>query len=259
LKIVLDYLKYLLISRNLHGIHSPFVYQFVKEVIYSKKDDSSLFTEIEAIREKLKKDRSILINEDYGAGSLSIFKRKTIGQFAKSSSKSKKYAKLLYRLAKWHKPAYALELGTALGISSFYQSLAFGDNTHFISLEGNRQLVEITNKNKKALGLKHPEILVGNFNETLQMVLDNWPNLDWVFFDGNHQKEATLKYFEMCLEKASKTAIFIFDDINWSAEMQTAWEDIKQNNNVYLTVDLFFMGLVFLQKRPQKEHFVVRF
>lgn len=41
--------------------------------------------------------------------------------------------------------------------------------------------------------------------------------------------------------------------------MKEAWNEIKQHTNVYITIDLFFMGLVFLEKRPQKENFVVRF
>lgn len=66
------------------------------------------------------------------------------------------------------------------------------------------------------------------------------PQLDWVFFDGNHKKEPTIRYFHQCLEKASEKALFIFDDINWSAEMQEAWDEIKQHAKVYITIDLFF-------------------
>lgn len=252
-----NYLSYLFKSKNLHGVHSPFVYSLVKDVIYNRKSISANFKDIETIREELIKDISLLNGTDYGAGSLT--KGKTIGNFAASSSKSPKYSRLLYRLAKWHQPKYALELGTALGMSGMYQASGFGNNAKFITLEGNSVLAEKAYKNFKHLNLNSVEIIEGNFDETLPIALEKMPRLDWVFFDGNHKKEPTLNYFHQCLEKASENAMFIFDDINWSKEMKEAWIEIKQHTNVYITVDLFFMGLVFLEKRPQKENFVVRF
>lgn len=256
---ILNYLSYLFKSTNLHGIHSPFVYSLVKDIIYKRKDKSEKFKTIEAIRKELIKDSSLVIGIDFGAGSLSNSSQKTIGAFASSSSKTVKYSRLLYRLAKWHRPKYALELGTALGMSGMYQAIGFGDSTKFITLEGNSLLAAKAQKNFKRLNFNSIEIIEGNFDNTLSIALEKMPQLDWVFFDGNHKKEPTIKYFHQCLEKASEKALFIFDDINWSKEMREAWSEIKQHPKVYLTLDLFFLGLVFLEKRPQKEHFIVRF
>jgi hypothetical protein len=52
----------------------------------------------------------------------------------------------------------------------------------------------------------------------------------------------------------------VFDDIHWSKEMEETWEEIKKYSSVTLTLDLFFIGLVFFRKeQKEKEHFVVRF
>lgn len=256
---LLNYLIYFLKSTNLHGIHSPFVYGLVKDVIYNRKIKSQNFKAIENIRKLMKKNINPLGGQDFGAGSVTKNSQKTIGQFASSSSKSAKYSKLLFRLAQWHQPKYAIELGTALGISSMYQASGFSDTTTFITLEGNSELANLALQNFNKIELKKTELIVGNFDETLEKALEKVPQLDWVFFDGNHKKEPTLRYFNQCLEKASENALFIFDDINWSNEMKEAWMVIKQNPNVYLSIDLFFLGLVFTKKRPQKENFVVRF
>lgn len=256
---ILNYLSYLFKSTNLHGIHSPLVYSLVKDVIYKRKDKSEKFKSIEAIRKELIKERSLITGLDFGAGSSSNSSQKTIGDFARSSSKSVKYSRLLYRLSKCHRPKYALELGTALGISGMYQTIGFGDSAKFITLEGNSLLAAKAQKNFKRLNFNSIEIIKGNFDNTLSIALEKMPQLDWVFFDGNHKKEPTIRYFHQCLEKASEKALFIFDDINWSAEMLEAWDEIKQHAKVYITIDLFFLGLVFLEKRPQKEHFIVRF
>ena len=57
-----------------------------------------------------------------------------------------------------------------------------------------------------------------------------------------------------------KETILIFDDIHWSAEMEKAWAEIKANPSVTLTIDLFFIGLVFVRKaQKEKEHFIIRY
>ena len=82
------------------------------------------------------------------------------------------------------------------------------------------------------------------------------PNL--IYFDGNHQKEATLHYFEKLLPLAHNDSVFIFDDIHWSGEMEEAWEQIKAHPRVRVSIDTFYWGLVFFRKEQKKEHFTIR-
>ncbi|WP_317174946.1 hypothetical protein [Hymenobacter qilianensis] len=68
-----------------------------------------------------------------------------------------------------------------------------------------------------------------------------------------------MRYFEQCLACRTDQSVFVLDDIHWSAEMEKAWEAIKAHPEVMLTVDLFFMGLVFFRKNQPKQHFSLRF
>ena len=78
--------------------------------------------------------------------------------------------------------------------------------------------------------------------------------------DGNHRKIATLNYFSYLKTKCAPASIIIFDDIHWSLEMEEAWEQIKQEESVTLTIDLFFIGLVFFNPDfKEKQHFTIRF
>jgi len=79
-----------------------------------------------------------------------------------------------------------------------------------------------------------------------------------VFFDGNHQKEATLEYFEALLPAIHNDSVFIFDDIYWSKNMTEAWKLIKAHPKVTVTIDTFFWGLVFFRSEQKKEHFTIR-
>lgn len=79
-----------------------------------------------------------------------------------------------------------------------------------------------------------------------------------LFIDGNHQKEATLEYFEKLLPTVHNDSVMIFDDIHWSKGMEEAWEEIKQNPQVRVTIDTFQWGLIFFRREQEKEHFIIR-
>ncbi len=80
--------------------------------------------------------------------------------------------------------------------------------------------------------------------------------IDLAFIDGNHRRDATLDYFLSLLKKSTNTSIFIFDDIHWSSEMEEAWKQIQEHDSVTLTVDFFFIGIVFFNPDFKvKQHF----
>jgi predicted O-methyltransferase YrrM len=90
--------------------------------------------------------------------------------------------------------------------------------------------------------------------------LDRAGTVDLAFVDGNHRLEPTLGYFNKLIDHTSPSSVLIFDDIHWSREMEQAWESIKQDSRVYLTIDLFFIGLVFFRDQFKvKQDFIIRF
>jgi predicted O-methyltransferase YrrM len=101
-------------------------------------------------------------------------------------------------------------------------------------------------------------LVEGNFDAVLDEILKYYPQLDLAFIDGNHKKEATLMYFQQMLPLAHNNSVFIFDDIYWSKGMTEAWNEIKKHPQVTVTVDLFFVGLVFFRKEQAKQDFKLR-
>ena len=125
------------------------------------------------------------------------------------------------------------------------------------SLEGCANTASIAENQFKKLGISNIELIVAPFDVSLKKVVSN-KAFDLVYFDGNHTKEATLNYFEVCLETVHNESVFIFDDINWSEEMNACWEKIKEHPKVTVTLDTFFWGIVFFRKEQAIEHFTVR-
>ncbi len=241
-----------------HGIHSPFVFSFVKNIL----NDKTLYKEhiaIEALRKELFDDKSLISTEDYGAGSFSGEASKSIGVIAANSAKSQKYGSLLFRMAKYYQPKYILELGTSLGISTAYLASA-NDNSIIISGEGNPVLAAKARNNLASLNIHNAHIVTGNFDHTFPDMVQSIPCIDMAFIDGNHREEPTVKYFHELLPRMSSNAVIVFDDIHWSKGMESAWKYISQHSFVMLSIDLFFMGIVFLNNDFKvKQHFTIRF
>ena len=260
-QLALKYVNYHLAAANGkgHGIHSPFVFDFITNVLNDRTEYLD-YDKIESVRRKSLRDQTILKIEDHGAGSSSsTSKERSVSSIARHAVKSKKYAQLLYRIVKYYRPASIIELGTSLGITTGY--LASGNlKGNVYTFEGAKQVSQLASQNFEKLGLSNIQIIDGNFDDTLLLNLEKIQHVDLAFIDGNHRKKPTIQYFEQLLEKASEHSIFIFDDIHWSKEMEEAWEHIKQHNEVTLSIDLFFIGLVFFRKEQKvPQHFCIRF
>ena len=261
LQLTRKYLQYYFSASNAkgHGIHSPFVFDLIKNVLRDKKK-YDCYEVIETGRQKLLKQSATIEVEDLGAGSGVIKKSKrSVAAIAASSLKPKKYAQLLFRIVNHYRPQTILELGTSFGITSSY--LAAGNtNGKVYTIEGSAAIAGIAEKTFKHTGFKNIEIGEGNFNDTLPALLEKLNTIDLAFIDGNHRKEPTLDYFTQLLHCSTPSTILIFDDIHWSHEMEEAWTEIKQHPRVTLTIDLFFIGLVFFNPYlKSKQDFRIRF
>lgn len=258
-QLAFKYLQYFLTSENGkgHGVHSPFVYELITQVLMDE-GDYYCYEPVEALRESLKSDDRILHIEDLGAGSRKgTRKERKVASVAKNALKPRKYGQLLFRLANQMKAGTVVELGTSLGITTAYLASA-AKQVH--TFEGVPDIVEVATQNFEHLGLKNIVIHSGNFDDTLLPALSKTGLVDLAYIDGNHRKEPTLIYFETLFPYLHADSLVVFDDIHWSEEMEAAWDTVKRDPRVKMTIDLFFIGLVFFKEEFLiKQDFTIRF
>ncbi len=260
-QLALKYFKYWLTASNGngHAVHSPFVYEFITQVINDKRE-FDCFQYIESIRTELKNNHAEISVPDFGAGSrLELDKKRKISVIAKSSLKPKKFSRLLFCMVHFYKPEIVLELGTSFGITTSYFSFA-NPSAKITTMEGAPAIAYIAKQNFKQLQLTNITVVEGKFDDTFSSVINQLSTISFVFIDGNHRKEPTLDYFNQLIKLSTQSTILIFDDIHWSADMEKAWNEIKQHPSVTLSIDLFFIGIVFFRtEQKSKEHFTIRF
>jgi predicted O-methyltransferase YrrM len=152
-------------------------------------------------------------------------------------------------------PESVLEIGTSLGLAT--AALSLGNlKAKITTLEGCPNTMAIAKSQFMQFGLTNINSEVTEFNSYLSKPQPL--NFKLIYFDGNHQKKATVDYFELLLPTITNETVWIFDDIHWSREMEEAWKMIKKHPKVTVTIDTFQWGLVFFRREQPKEHFVIR-
>tara|TARA_R110002073_G_scaffold72537_1_gene177613 strand:+ start:639316 stop:640092 length:777 start_codon:yes stop_codon:yes gene_type:complete len=251
-----SFFKFLVKSTNQHGVHSPFVFDLVTNCFYDT-DPKKWYYEASSFRSYLMVNRSKITVEDFGAGSKKLqANTREIARIAKNAGISKKRGQLLGRLVDYLDVNHVLEIGTSLGIATACMHLSKPE-TNIISLEGCRQTATVALESFQKFNFKNIDVVIGNFEDTLPEALAKTP-FDCIYFDGNHQKEPTINYFEQCLKHINNNSMFIFDDIYWSKGMAEAWEFIKNHPKVTVSIDTFYWGIVFFHKEQPKQHFTIR-
>lgn len=254
-KLIIAYIKFWLRSTNQHGVQSPFVYSLVTKCFYSKKKHNA-YSKLKNYKKALLKNQQTIEVTDLGAGSQTTKSNtRIISKIAKNAGTTNHRAKLFYRLVNYFQFQNILELGTSMGIATHAMHLG-NPNAQITTIEGCPNISAFTKQSFKNFNLKNIKVLTGDFKKVIEPLTENKYNL--IYFDGNHQKEATLNYFETLLPTATNDSVFIFDDIYWSKQMTEAWEIIKQHPQVTVTIDTFFWGIVFFRKEQAKEHFTIR-
>ncbi|VAW28872.1 hypothetical protein MNBD_BACTEROID07-1809 [hydrothermal vent metagenome] len=255
-----SYLAYLAKAKTRYKVHSPFVFDLVENVLKDKAKYPE-YRKIETYKKKVCHSKTIIETVDFGARTKS--KRYTtsmekVGDIVKRRSQHKKQARLLYRLSRHFQPQNILEFGTAAGFSTAYIKAPVPQSKMF-TMEGCPNLAEVASHNLKELKITNTEIRTGDFGVTLPGVLKNFEKLDFVFFDGNHRRKPTLDYYNRCVELAHENTLFIFDDIHWSPGMEDAWNTVKKDERVSVSLDIFWFGLVFFRKGIIKQDFIIRY
>ena len=258
LQLIIRYLKYYLSAKGKHSVHAPFLYAFITKILNAKMEDEHC-KPIELLRKKLYKSEKIIQITDFGAGSsINNNRKRKVKDVAKNSAKNVKFGQLLYRICQFFGPKSIVELGTSLGISTAYLASGKSDVKVF-TFEGCPETAQLAEENFNKMNLENIDITIGDFKHTLTQKLEKIKNVDLAFIDGNHQETPTTSYFEEILKYANNDSIFIFDDIHWSSGMESAWEYIKSHKRTTLTIDLFFVGIVFIKSELSKENFIIRF
>ncbi|MBK5213664.1 MAG: class I SAM-dependent methyltransferase [Flavobacteriaceae bacterium] len=206
----------------------------------------SAFQEMENYRIQLLNNTELI---DFG-----IFEKdlKTpISEICKKAATPKIWCEFFFLLAYNSNSSKILEIGTNLGVSGQYYLKALQLNAsnketiQFTTIEGVADLCKVAQNRFGAMSenVNTFQVICGLYDDVLPAIIAQKTQYDIYFIDGNHKFEPTVNYYNMLKRNISKKAIFIFDDINWSAEMAKAWQTILKSDYSY-SIDFYKLGIV---------------
>ena len=243
------------------GIHSPYLFAIVRFILRDK-NPYYCFADIERRRESLLRSEEVREVVDYGSQGTKEGMRiqRLVSDIARTHLEEPEVAQALFRLVVFmgqdqKRPLRILELGTSLGITTAYLASADSRN-QVVTMEGSRSVLHIAQDVWKALRLENITWHEGNIDDTLyKCAREAW---DLVYIDANHTYEATKRYVETLLPFLPEKGIIAIDDIHYSPEMTRAWEELKQDKRVTTSMDLYHVGLLFVDPHYLKRHYKIR-
>ncbi|MBO4369804.1 MAG: class I SAM-dependent methyltransferase [Paludibacteraceae bacterium] len=249
------YLQFLLKSHSTRGfgIHSPFVFDFVTNTL-GETHPYYIYSKIERLRRNLLFDESEVYVNDYGTGKSG---NRKIAAIAGKSLKPANQAQALHRIAVRLNPRNIIELGTSLGTTTAY--LAASDSRRTVyTIEGSDSLLNVARTCWRNLQLDNIESYCGSIESQIDNVLQKAGTIGMAFVDANHTNEATTLYWEKLSAHTDDKSFIVFDDIHWSPDMENAWQKICINPKVTLSLDLYYMGIVFFNRDLPHESYQIR-
>ena len=243
------------------GIHSPYLFELVRFVLRDK-NAYYCFADIERRRESLLACEDVLDVMDFGsAGSPEgkLVKRR-VCDIAKTHLERPVIGQLLFRLVNFigqheKRPLEILELGTSLGVTTAY--LASADSRHrVLTFEGSEAVLRVAQGVWRALRLENIAWQQGNIDDTLYKCARE--GIDVAYVDANHTFEATTRYVDFLLPRMNERGVVVLDDIHHSEQMELAWNTLKNDKRVTTSVDLYYVGLLFVDPHYLKRHYRIR-
>lgn len=260
---ILAFLRHFFTSWNTsgEGIHSPYLFELVRFVL---RDRNSYyrFADIERRRDLLLACEDELEVMDYGSQGSPEGKhvQRRVCDIAKNHLESPQVGQVLFRLVNWmgqheKRPLEILELGTSLGITTAYLAAASSRN-HVMTMEGSLEVLRLAQGVWRALKLENIEWVEGNIDDTL--LLHARERLDLAYVDANHTYEATMRYANEIMPRLTLKGVLVLDDIHYSEQMERAWEELKKDARVTTSMDLYHIGLLFVDPHYLKRHYKIR-
>lgn len=268
---IFKYIQHLFYGKHRkgHGIHSPYLFQFVNGVVFNGNRVDVPADIINAHNDLRKNPDDIpsAVDEILRGAPSKVDSRKirTIRSFVRGSSVSKSQAALLYRIVQSFNPEMILELGTGLGVSTIYLAAGLAEissqdqglvKVH--TIEGDPARADFSQKLFKRLELNGVKVHCGDVEEKMKELAEKLPGRFLAFVDANHQYEPTLRYVRLLVNRAGEESIIVLDDIYWSRGMSRAWKEVISWPEVRQSLDLFHMGILLLRKDLHKSHLKIK-
>jgi predicted O-methyltransferase YrrM len=204
-----------------HGIHSPFVFDLITKVIEEKTP--------------------FYVYEDIN---------RYLESFPELQHQNNKVHRLLFRFINWFSAKTILELGAGTGVSTLYLTVASSD-IHCRSVEISSEKYEQAGK------------LYEDWERNIQQYNEPYPELgekfDCIFVNLRNYKADFSLLADYLLSLVREDSFIIMDGIRTNEEYQMLWRKLIARDEVFVSLDLYHLGILFFDKKYYKRNYKLSF
>lgn len=236
--------------RRGHGIHSPFLFHLITEVV----ENRLRLPEYKTL--KGLKSNVLSLLGGFSEPSLS----NVYHQFNVPSSNPHRlyrkvelplrYSKVVFRLIREFKPSSVIYYGPTLGANLAIMAMARSESQVYQLI--NDTPCELVSK-KLLKGWAISNVHFFQENEVLSV------NHEFVIINYPGNAVASQNRIHKCLMSHGDDDVLIIRGIHESREMEVIWQEIIASESVRVSLDLFEIGIALFRKGLQKENFIQRF
>ena len=240
---IFDYIGYVFGSTDLHGIHSPFVYNLAAQVLYHKLEKR--IESVEFQRTQMLKSKGLFLN-------------RYLAEFTDTFTLPAKHAFALSRLVAHLNIQNITEYGITNGIETNYvlnlplleskipvnyRYVFTGENQ--VKVKTNEQWFENHGDETKNIDWSQP--------------IPSQNNWDLHILYLSERSDEIYDVWDSIKPKLHNHSIVVITNIRYSDNHYLKWKQLSHDAMVSVDIDIFRLGILFFRKEQPKESFLLRY
>ena len=230
-----------LFCRKGYGVHSPFLFDLITQVIEEKSYFYS-YQDISLIRHQLLQNDKFI----HFRG-----KQITVKKALHRYGISKKEGEFLIRLTNYLKPRTILSIGSSLGLIPLYLT-RYDSTVHCITLECESDFAKMASHFLSKEANPSLQIRTGAYLDTLPDSVVQLQHIDCIYISKDVTKNDLEEIFQQCIPFVSDKTFCVLAGIHSSSDKYQYWKQLYQHPRVTVAVDLFDIGILFFQPKLHK-------
>lgn len=190
-----------------------------------------LYSKIDLIRERL-------VNDLTGQRKRTSFRHEEVemdaGECVSGVSSPETAARLIYSLVRLFKPSRIVEIGSAFGVSTMYiaEAVRMNGAGEVVGIEYEGWRADIANACLAQHWQGIARVETGPAEEVFPRLRDQYGVFDFAFVDAVHKFDNTVGYHQMLCTTSTASTIAVYDDMNWSADMERVWDYLCRQDQI---------------------------
>jgi len=217
--------------RGGYGIHSPFVFDLIINVIEERRQYYCYEKLHEALYQIKHDKRKVFLN---GA-------TVTMAKAARDNCLTENELRLLFRLANRFRPQTILTAGSDFGTTAMYMT-AFSSSTQCIAIEPEQSVAAAARHFIKRFTQTQVEIVEDTFSN---FYLPDNKKIDMLMWGNSAKEHFDIDVLERLLPFLRESSVLIIKDIRNG----DIWKTVCTHPKVSVTIDLYNLGIVFFDPK----------